>query len=385
MIPYGKQSISEQDIAAVASVLRSDWITQGPSIEAFEHGLAQYVGAQFGVAVANATAALHIACLALDVGPGDLVWTSPNTFLASANCALYCGAGIDFVDIDPDTWNMDVAALEVKLRQGKKSGRLPKVVIPVHFGGQSCDMVKIAALAQEYGFKVIEDASHAVGAEYNGEKVGNGRYSDLTVFSFHPVKILTTGEGGMVMTNDPLLAASLQRLRSHGMTRDPKLMQKQDQGAWYYEQIDLGFNYRLTDIQAALGLSQLGRLPQFVRQRRVLADRYDHLLDGMNLQIQHQPEFGISAYHLYPIMIDEAACGKTRRQVFDAMREYGIGVNVHYTPVYLQPYYADLGFQPGWCPRAEQYYRCALSLPMYYSLTETEQDHVVASLRRALV
>ena len=385
MIPYGKQSISDQDIAAVESVLRSDWITQGPTIEAFERGLAAYAGAQFGVAVCNATAALHIACLALEVGPGDLVWTSPNTFLASANCALYCGAGIDFVDIDPDTYNMDVEALSSKLQQSKRSGRLPKVVIPVHFAGQSCDMAKIGALAKEYGFKVIEDASHAVGADYLDGKVGNGRYSDLTVFSFHPVKILTTGEGGMVMTNDANLAASLQRLRSHGMTRDPKLMQKTDQGAWYYEQIELGFNYRITDIQAALGLSQLGRLPQFVRQRRMVADRYDHLLDGMSIVCPQQAAFGKSAYHLYPIWIDEAACGKSRRQVFDAMREYGVGVNVHYIPVYWQPYYQDLGFQPGWCPRAEQYYAGAISLPMYYSLTEAEQDHVVAALRRALV
>jgi UDP-4-amino-4,6-dideoxy-N-acetyl-beta-L-altrosamine transaminase len=384
LIPYGKQSISEADIAAVVEVLRSDWITQGPSITQFEQALASYVGAGFGVAVANATCALHIACLALDVGEEDLVWTSPNTFLASSNCALYCGASIDFVDIDPDTYNMDVVVLEQKLKAARQRARLPKVVIPVHFAGQSCDMAKIAELAREYGFRVIEDASHAVGADYLDGKVGNCRYSDMTVFSFHPVKILTTAEGGMLMANDAGLAARLQRLRSHGMTRDPALMEDKTQGAWYYEQIELGFNYRMTDLQAALGLSQLSRLDQFVRQRRQVAARYDHLLDALPVVTPKQAGFGRSAYHLYPILIDEEASGKTRRQVFDALRAKGIGVNVHYIPVYWQPYYRDLGFQVGWCPRAEQYYHCAISLPMYYDLTDALQDQVVASLQQAL-
>ncbi len=385
MIPYGRQSISEQDIAAVTAVLRSDWITQGPTIAAFERGLASYCGAQFGVAVCNATAALHIACLALDVGPGDVVWTAPNTFLASANCALYCGARVDFVDIDPGTYNMDMLALATKLQQAKQAGCVPKVVIPVHFAGQSCDMAALALLAQEYGFRVIEDASHAVGADYGDGKVGNSRYSDLTVFSFHPVKILTTGEGGMVMTNDAVLNQRLQRLRSHGMTRDPALMQNPDEGAWYYEQIDLGLNYRITDIQAALGLSQLVRLDEFVAQRRVLAARYDQLLAGLpGLVLPHQASFGRSAYHLYPVWVDEVASGKCRRAVFDALRAHEIGVNVHYIPVYWQPYYRAMGFQPGLCPRAEHYYRGAISLPMYFGLTEAEQDQVVAAVRVAM-
>lgn len=384
MIPYGKQSISEDDIAAVVAVLRSDFITQGPAIERFEQGLARYVGAGYAVAVCNATAALHIACLALDVGPGDTVWTSPNTFLASSNCALYCGAQVDFVDIDPATYNMDVRLLRSKLEAARQAGKLPKVVIPVHFAGQSCDMAAIGQLAQEFGFKVIEDASHAVGADYLDGKVGNGRFSDLTVFSFHPVKILTTGEGGMIMCNSPELAARLQRLRSHGMTRDAALISAQDPGAWYYEQIDLGLNYRITDIQAALGAAQLTRLDEFLARRRALAARYDRLLAGLPLVRPQQATFGVSAYHLYPVWIDEAASSRTRRQVFDAMRAAGIGVNVHYIPVYLQPYYQKLGFAPGLCPQAERYYQGAISLPMYYSLSDAEQDQVVAALKQAL-
>lgn len=384
MIPYGKQSISEDDIAAVVAVLRSDFITQGPAIERFEQGLARYVGAGYAVAVCNATAALHIACLALDVGPGDWVWTSPNTFLASSNCALYCGAQVDFVDIDPATYNMDARLLRSKLEAARQAGKLPKVVIPVHFAGQSCDMAAIGQLAQEFGFKVIEDASHAVGADYLDGKVGNGRFSDLTVFSFHPVKILTTGEGGMIMCNTPELAARLQRLRSHGMTRDAALISAQDPGAWYYEQIDLGLNYRITDIQAALGAAQLTRLDEFLARRRALAARYDRLLAGLPLVCPQQAAFGVSAYHLYPVWLDEAASSRTRRQVFDAMRAAGIGVNVHYIPVYLQPYYQKLGFAPGLCPQAERYYQGAISLPMYYSLSDAEQDQVVAALKQAL-
>ncbi|KQV89850.1 UDP-4-amino-4,6-dideoxy-N-acetyl-beta-L-altrosamine transaminase [Massilia sp. Root351] len=382
MIPYGRQSITEDDIAAVAAVLRSDWITQGPSITAFENALARYCGAAHGVAVANATAALHIACLALDVGPGDLVWTSPNTFLASANCALYCGAEADFVDIDPATYNMCPQALERKLVAARAAGRLPKVVIPVHFAGQSCDMAAIARLAREYGFKVVEDASHAVGADYLDGKVGSCQYSDLAVFSFHPVKILTTGEGGMVMARDAALAQRLQQLRSHGMVRDAALSEQH--GAWYYEQHTLGYNYRITDIQAALGLSQLGRLDSFVARRRALAARYDALLAGLPLQCPRQSPDGRSAFHLYPVWIDEAAAGRSRRAVFDGLRAAGIGVNVHYIPVPNQPYYQARGFQPGQFPAAERYYAGAISLPMYYSLSDAEQDQVVAALRRVL-
>lgn len=382
MIPYGRQSISDEDIAAVVKVLRSDWITQGPSIDEFERKVARYCGAGYGVAVANATAALHIACLALDVGPGSLVWTSPNTFLASANCALYCGADIDFVDIDPASYNMSTWALEVKLMAARAAGRLPQVVIPVHFAGQSCDMAGIARLASEYGFKVIEDASHAIGADYCGGKVGNCQYSDMTVFSFHPVKILTTGEGGMVMANSPVMRDRLQRLRSHGMVRDAA--QAATHGPWYYEQLELGFNYRMTDIQAALGVSQLDRLDAFVARRRELAARYDSVLAGLPLQTPRQDPNGASSYHLYPVWIDEAAAGHSRMKVFDGLRAAGVGVNVHYIPVPNQPYYRERGFTQGQFPNAERYYAGAISLPMFYSLTEAEQDTVVAALRAEL-
>lgn len=380
MIPYGRQSISDEDVAAVEAVLRSPWITQGPAIGAFERALADYCGAPYGVAVANATAALHIAMLALDVGPGDLVWTSPNTFIASANCALYCGADVDFVDTDPDTYNLCAGRLAEKLEQARAAGRLPKVVIPVHFAGQSCDMQAIGALAQQYGFRVVEDASHAVGAEYLDGKVGNCRFSDIAIFSFHPVKILTTGEGGMLMVRDAALHRRLQLLRSHGMTREQGELEQPQEGGWYYEQIDLGYNYRITDLQAALGLSQLARLDEFLARRRVLASRYDALLAGLPLTVPKQAPYGRSAYHLYPIHVEPAR----RRAVFDSLREQGIGVNVHYIPVYTQPYYRRLGFQAGLCPNAEAYYAGTISLPMFYSLTEDEQDQVVAAVRRAL-
>lgn len=387
MIPYGRQSISDDDVAAVERVLRSDWITQGPAITQFERGMAEYTGARHGLAVSNATAGLHLACLALGVGKGDLVWTSPNTFLASANCALYCGADVDFVDIDPATYNLCVDKLEAKLRAAQAAGRLPKVLIPVHFAGQSCDMRAIHALAGQYGFRVIEDASHAVGADYLDGKVGNCRYSDITVFSFHPVKILTTGEGGMLLTNDDALHRQLGLLRSHGMVRDPADLEDQGQGAWYYEQHALGFNYRITDIQAALGLSQLGRLDAFVARRRAIAARYDALLADLPVTTPFQAAYGESAWHLYPVWIQPGADGDVaarRKAVFASLREQGIGVNVHYIPVPTQPYYRKLGFAPGQFPAAERYYAGAISLPMYFSLSDAEQDQVVDALRRAL-
>lgn len=384
MIPYGRHSISEEDISAVVNVLRSEWITQGPSINQFESALASYCGADHAVAVSNATAALHLSCLALDVGPGAHVWTSPNSFLASANCALYCGATVDFVDINPCTYNLDVTALEKKLYSAKLNNRLPSALIVVHFAGQSCDMAAIAELGNLYGFRIIEDASHAIGADYLDTKVGSCKYSDLTVFSFHPVKILTTGEGGVILTNQPKLKEKLISLRSHGVVRDPALLQQQDQGGWFYEQQMLGFNYRMTDIQAALGLSQLQRVDTFVSRRRSLAKRYDELLAPLPVITPFQNPDGNSAYHLYPIWINEAIAGKTRRYVYDFLRDNQIQVNVHYIPIHLQPYYQELGFVPGQFPAAEYYYSGAISLPLFYDLTESDQDFVVDILKLAL-
>ncbi|KTT28697.1 UDP-4-amino-4,6-dideoxy-N-acetyl-beta-L-altrosamine transaminase [Pseudomonas rhizoryzae] len=379
-IPYGRQSISEEDIAAVTAVLRSDWLTQGPMIERFEQEVAQRCEAAHGVAVCNATAALHIACLALDLGPGDLLWTSPNTFVASANCARYCGADVDFVDIDPLTLNLSVTALAAKLERAERAGRLPKILVPVAFAGQSCDMGAVQALARRYGFKVIEDASHAIGARYAGRPVGCGEQADITVFSFHPVKIVTTGEGGLLTTNDAALAERLRRLRSHGITRDPALMHEPGQGAWYYEQLELGFNYRMTDIQAALGVSQLERLEVFIERRRGLVERYRDLLADVPVGFIGDQAQAQSAWHLFPIRVDEGR----RDQVFVGMRAAGIGVNLHYIPVHLQPYYRNLGFMPGAFPEAERYYAQALSLPLYADLGDEQQARVVQTLAALL-
>lgn len=381
MIPYGRQDITPEDIAAVEAVLHSDFLTQGPAIPGFEKALAAYCGAARGVAVCNATAALHMACLALGLGPGDCLWTSPNTFVASANCGLYCGAEVDFVDTDPATYNMSVAALEARLVAAAAEGRLPKVVIPVHFAGQSCEMRAIHALGQQYGFRIIEDASHAVGATYLGEPVGNCRYSDITIFSFHPVKIITTAEGGMAMTNDPALAERMERLRSHGITRDPAAMAWDSEGPWYYQQVELGYNYRITDLQAALGHSQLARLDDYVARRHAIAARYDAALAGLPLTTPWQHPDSRSALHLYPIRLHDAA---RRREVFEALRAAGIGVNVHYIPVHTQPHYHRLGFRPGDFPEAERYYAGAISLPMFPTLTPAQQDEVVAALARVL-
>lgn len=382
MIPYGRQSLDQADIDAVVQVLESDWLTQGPTLERFEAAVAVHCEAAYGVAVCNATAALHIACLAADLGPGDWLWTSPNTFLASANCARFCGASVDFVDIDPLTWNLDVQALAYKLEQAEQQGRLPKVLIPVAFSGQSCDMRAIAALAGRYGFLVIEDASHAVGARYAGRPVGCGDYAAMTVFSFHPVKIITTGEGGMVLTNRPELAERLRRLRSHGMTRDPAQMDEASHGPWYYQQVELGFNYRMTDMQAALGLSQLGKLEAFVERRRQLAARYHSLLAGLPLQLPAAQADAESAWHLYVVRLQTERIGKSHREVFQALREAGIGVNLHYIPVHLQPYYRALGFAPGDFPEAERYYGQALTLPLYPAMSEIEQDIVIRQLQQ---
>ncbi len=384
MIPYGRQHISEDDVAAVLDVLNSDFLTQGPAVPAFEKAVADYCGARHALATNSATSALHIACLALGAGAGDIVWTSPITFVASSNCALYCGAGIDFVDIDPETCNMSLDKLETKLEAAEREGKLPKIVIPVHFAGQSCEMEKIAALSGKYGFKVIEDASHAIGGSYRGEPIGSCRHSDITIFSFHPVKIVTTGEGGMALTNEAPLAEKMALLRSHGITRDPDFMTHAPDGPWYYQQIELGFNYRMTDIQAALGKSQVNRLDEFVSRRNRLAERYDDLLKALPLMPLGRHPDAYSAYHLYTVRLKLDAIRKSHLEVFEGLRKSGIGVNLHYIPVHTQPYYRKLGFDWGDYPEAENYYRAAITLPLYYGLTEAQQDEVVASLRRLL-
>ena len=379
-IPYGRQTISEADIAAVESVLRSPFLTQGPAIPAFEQAVAAKVSAKHGVAVNSATSALHIACLALGLGPGDRLWTSPITFVASANCGRYCGAEVDFVDIDPATGLMSVEALEKKLAYAEREGTLPKVVVPVHFSGSSCDMAEIGRLAENYGFAVLEDASHAIGGCYRGEPVGNCRYSDITVFSFHPVKIITTGEGGVATTNDPLLARHMAELRSHGIVRDPERFQQQPVvGSWVYEQQQLGFNYRITDIQAALGLSQLERLEEIVTERNRQLERYRQLLLDLPIKLLKIPDNVLSSVHLAVIHLDFST-GKNHRQVFEGLREAGIGVQLHYSPVHLQPYYRNLGFCDGDFPEAEEFSKHIISIPLYYGLNEISQQSVVNEL-----
>lgn len=383
MIPYGRQDISELDIQAVVDVLHSDWLTQGPAIPRFEVAVAGYCGANHAVAVSNATAALHLACLALGLRNGDLLWTSPNTFVASANCALYCGASIDFVDIDSRSYNMSVSALQDKLEQAEREGRLPKVVVPVHFAGQSCEMREIKALADRYGFSIIEDASHAIGGKYLDEPIGNCRYSDIAIFSFHPVKIITTGEGGMALTNNLKLAEKMRLLRSHGITRDSTQMDGDNEGDWYYQQIVLGFNYRMTDIQAALGASQMNRLDEFILRRKHIATQYDEALKSLPVKTPWQQSDTNSSYHLYPIRI--TGKNENRKKIFSRLREAGIGVNVHYIPVHLQPYYQKLGFRAGTFPEAEKYYQEAISLPIYPAMTASAQEKVIFSLGQALL
>lgn len=384
MIPYGRQDITPADIEAVAQILRSDFLTQGPAVPAFEAAVAKQVHVQHALAMSSATAALHVACLALGLGPGDILWTSPITFVASANCALYCGAAVDFVDIDPRTYNLCPKALEGKLVEARRQRRLPKVVVPVHLSGQPCDMARIHELAQEYGFRIVEDASHAIGGQYHGQPIGNCRYSDITVFSFHPVKIITTAEGGMALTNDAMLAQKMALLRSHGITRDPALMERQPEGGWYYEQIVLGYNYRMTDIQAALGLSQLRRVDVYVARRHELAARYDRLLASFPVVTPWQHPDSYSGRHLYIICLGPELTGKAHRQIFAELREAGIGVNLHYIPVYRQPYYEKLGCAAGACPEAEKYYQEAITLPLFSAMSEEQQDQVVAVLKRVL-
>lgn len=384
MIPYGRQNISEADIQAVVDVLRSDYLTQGSVVPQFEQAVANYVNASYGVAVNSGTSALHIACLALGLGKGDWLWTSPNTFVASANCGLYCGAKVDFVDIDPNTFNMSVSSLENKLEEAEKKGTLPKIVVPVHFAGQSCDMKAIAQLAKKYNFFVIEDACHAIGGRYIEQPIGCCQYSDITVFSFHPVKIITTAEGGMVVTNQKLLAEKMALLRSHGITRDVNQMTHKPDGDWYYQQIYLGFNYRMTELQAALGVSQLKRLPEFIGRRTQLARQYHSLLADLPIIFQEQIPGVYSTWHLFVILL-KLSDGITQKEVFSELIMRGIGVNVHYIPVHLQPYYQDMGFKHGDFPEAESYHHQAISLPLFFDLTDADMAYVVACLKEVLI
>lgn len=384
MIRYGQQEITQADIDAVIGVLKSIHLTQGPNIAQFEQSVMAHTGAKHAVAVNSATSALHIACMALDLGPDDWLWTTPNTFVASANCARYCGAQVDFVDIDPITYNLCAAALEAKLIRAEKAGRLPKIVIPVHLTGQPCDMMAISALGKKYDFKIIEDASHAIGGRYRGAPIGNGRFSDITVFSFHPVKIITTAEGGMALTNNDELATRLGLLRSHGITRDPALMTQEMDGPWYYQQVVLGYNYRMTDMQAALGSSQIGRLEQYVARRHEIAARYDALLSELPLTLPWQNSDSYSAFHLYVIRLQLDKIKTNHLQVFQDLRAKDIMVNLHYMPVHMQPYYQQFGFKIGDFPESERYYREAISIPMHQSLTDHEQDFVVHALREAI-
>jgi len=384
MIPYGRQEITQEDIDVVVEVLKSDFLTQGPKVPEFENTVASHVGARFGVAVNSATSALHIACAALGLGEGDWLWTSPVTFVASANCGLYCGAKVDFVDIDPRSYNLCPDALERKLEQAREQDRLPKVVVPVHLCGQPCDMERIKALSERYGFRIVEDASHAIGGKYQGEFIGSGRYSDITVFSFHPVKIVTTAEGGMAVTNDAELAQRMEMLRSHGITRDRARMTHEPDGPWYYQQVELGFNYRMTELQAALGLSQMTRLDDFVKRRHELARRYDELLADLPVLSPWQHPDSYSGLHLYVIRLKLGEIRASHREVFESLREQGIGVNLHYIPVHTQPFYEAMGFAPDDFPESMRYYNEAISIPMYHGLTFEQQDAVVGALKQAL-
>ena len=384
MIPYGKQDINQSDIEAVIEVLKSDFLTQGPQVPLFEKNVSNYSNAQYGVAVNSATSALHVACLALGLGKDDWLWTSPNSFVASANCGLYCGAKVDFVDIDPKTYNLSVEELKKKLIQAKKDNKLPKIVIPVHFAGQSCDMQSIHKLSKEYGFKILEDASHAIGGKYLDKPIGGCQYSDITVFSFHPVKIITTAEGGLATTNQKELAEKMQLFRAHGITREPKLMTKKTEGGWYYQQVELGFNYRMNDLQAALGIAQMKRLDKFIAIRHSLKKRYDELLKDLPLITPVQSSDSYSSLHLYPIQLKLEQISKSHNEIFDELRQSGVGVNLHYIPIHMQPYFENMGFKKGDFPIAEDYYTRVISVPIYQNLIFETQDKVVSILKKIL-
>jgi UDP-4-amino-4,6-dideoxy-N-acetyl-beta-L-altrosamine transaminase len=382
-IPYSCQSIDDDDIKSVVNTLKADFITQGPKVDEFEKKISEYLQSEYCISVNSATSALHLACLALELSDNDILWTSPNSFVSSATCGLMCGANVDFVDIDPETYNISIDALKVKLEDAKKNNTLPKVVIPVHFAGQSCDMKTISNLSKQYGFKIIEDASHALGAKYMNERIGSSTYSDLTVFSFHPVKMITTGEGGIICTKTESLASKIKLLRSHGITRDLESSHDKDNEAWKYKQIMLGYNYRLTDIQAALGISQLKKLNMFIKRRKHLASKYDEELSKLPVRVPYQNSHTDSSYHLYPILIEDETY--TRLEIFDKLRASGIGVNVHYIPIHTQPYFEKLGFKPEDFPVSEKYYSKCISLPLYQTMTDDQQNYVIDKLKELLL
>jgi len=385
VIPYGRQNINQDDIDSIIDVLKSDFLTQGPKVPLFEKKISDYCDVNYALAVNSATSALHVACLALGLKKGDYMWTSPITFVASSNCGLYCGAKVDFIDIDPKTYNLSVLELEKKLIKAERENKLPKIVIPVHFAGQSCDMKSIYCLSQKYGFKIIEDASHAIGGRYLGQPVGNCKFSDITVFSFHPVKIITTAEGGVSTTNNKTLLQRMRLFRSHGVTRDSDLMTKETEGVWYYQQIDLGYNYRMTELQAALGFSQMDRLDKFVALRHKCEKRYDNMLKNLPVVTPHQDLDSYSALHLYPIKIQIDKVKSTRKEIFEDLRKNNIGVNVHYIPIHMQPYYENIGFKKGDYPNAESYYESTISIPIFQGLTINMQDKVVNTLKKVLI
>ena len=384
MIPYGKQSISKSDIEAVKKVLKSDFITQGPKVPEFEKKVKNFVGSKYAFAMNSATSSLHIACLAIGLKKGDFLWTSSNSFVASANCGIYCGAKIDFVDIDPNSYNMDMKLLKEKLEIAKKNKKLPKVVIPVHMAGQSCDMKTMCALSKQYGFKIIEDASHGIGSKYNDKYVGGCQYSDITVFSFHPVKIITTGEGGVATTNNRALAKKIDILRTHGITKNKKDMINPSHGPWYFEQLELGFNYRMTDIHASLGINQMKSLKKFVTKRNSLARNYNNLLKALPLSTPEQSENTLSSFHLYIVRVDLKKLKNKKNKIFNLLRKKGIGVNVHYIPIHYHPFYQNLKFKKGYLPETEKYYEEALSLPIYPDLSFKDQKYIVNSLEEVL-
>ena len=384
-IKYGRQDITKGDIDAVKNVLTSEWLTQGPMVPIFEETVATYCGSEYSVATNSATSALHIACLALDLGKGDILWTCPNTFVASPNAALYCGAQVDFIDCDKDTYNIDVIKLEEKLQQAKQQNNLPKIIMPVHLTGQSCEMETIYKLSQKYGFKIIEDGSHAIGGEYKNTKVGSCEYSDITVFSFHPVKIITTGEGGMALTNDPTIYKKLKKLRSHGITSDIDEMQPRSSNElWSYQQVCLGYNYRMTDISAALGVSQMSRIDEYIQRRHIIANTYNEALANLPLKLPYQHPDTYSSYHLYVVRLELDKLQSSHKEIHDNLLEAGINVNLHYIPVYRQPFYENMGFKEGYCPESEKYHKSAISIPMYPTLDDSDQDWVIETLKNLM-